>query len=175
MPHEAFLNALRQALENVREERFFKTERGYQGELLSALKSRLAQAEFPGDPVVEQEYQKTIPRHGLKIRPDLIVHVPFERGVNDTRTEGNFVAIEIKRDPNQVTKAFESLQLIAEKLHYPLTVLIMVDSAETHAAQCPVAIAAQTVGFAAVIENGTPVVRRQDCASPASAAPGDVG
>ena len=73
------------ALERIQEPRFFQTERGYQGELLAELRTRLADAAFPGDPVVEQEYQKRIRLHGIKIRPDIIIHTPFERGCTERR------------------------------------------------------------------------------------------
>jgi hypothetical protein len=72
-----FLSLLQDALKSIHEPRFFETERGFQGELLVQLAKRLREAAFPGDPVVEQEYQKTIPSHGIKIRPDIIIHVPF--------------------------------------------------------------------------------------------------
>src|SRR5215469_14629161 len=66
--HE-FLIMLSQSLESIREPRFFQTERGYQGELLAELRKRLRDVALPGDPVVEQEYQKRIPDHEIKIRP----------------------------------------------------------------------------------------------------------
>ncbi len=156
-----FIAAVEDALGAIDEPRFFKTERGYQGELLAELRARLKKARFPGDPVVEQEYQKRLKPHGLKIRPDLIIHIPFERGKTEARTEGNFVAIEIKRDKSDVETAFENLRLIRDKLHYPLTIFIMVDSEETYAALCPRGIAGQTVCFAVSLRDGEPIVRRR--------------
>ncbi len=101
-----------EALLTIREPRFFDTERGYQRELLAELRNRLGGAGLPGDPIVEQEYQKTIPHHGLTIRPDIIFHIPFERGVSDSRREGNFVAVELKRRASrrQAEDAFENLR-----------------------------------------------------------------
>ena len=69
----------------ITEPRFFATERGFQGELLAELRARLHEAYFPGDPVVEQEYQKRMREHDIRIRPDLIVHIPFERGLTRVR------------------------------------------------------------------------------------------
>lgn len=97
MNKEQFLPLFMEALATIREPRFYDTERGYQGEVLAELRSRLVGAGLPGDPVVEQEYQKTIPQHGLTIRPDIIIHIPFDRGVTGSRREGNFVAVELKR------------------------------------------------------------------------------
>ena len=93
---EQFLSLLQDALENIREPRLFETERGYQGELLVQLARRLEDAAFPGDPIVEQEYQKTMPLHGITLRPDVVIHIPFDRGNAERRDEGNFVAIELK-------------------------------------------------------------------------------
>jgi hypothetical protein len=52
---------------------------------------------LPDDPVVQQEYQKRLNRHGIRIRPDIIMQIPFGRGLAEQRDEANFVAIELKR------------------------------------------------------------------------------
>jgi hypothetical protein len=150
-------------MEAIVEPRFFETERGYQGELLAELRARLHDIGLPDDPVIEQEYQKRLREHGLTIRPDLIVHIPFDRGATQDRRDGNFVAIEIKRDRNKVREAFASLAAIERALDYALTILIVVDSAETFAEQCPPDIARKTVCFAARLEDGRPVVRMHEC------------
>ena len=163
MERARFLRILREALEAITEPRFFATERGFQGELLAGLRARLHEAYFPGDPVVEQEYQKRMREHDIRIRPDLIVHIPFERDLTRVRRDGNFVAVEIKRDINDVPAAFENLAVIERALDYALTVLVMVNSPDTCAGQCPADIAPKTVCFAAQLENGKPVVRMQEC------------
>jgi hypothetical protein len=155
-----FLTLLREALESIREPRLFETERGFQGELLIQMGKRLKHAELPGDPIVEQEYQKTLPHHGLNIRPDVIVHIPFERGRVERREQGNLVAMELKlrASENAARGDFENLVRMREVLGYPLTIFINIDSVETHAALCPEAIRGQTVCFAVRLENGKPVV-----------------
>jgi hypothetical protein len=157
---EQFLTLLRDALESIREPRFFETERGFQGELLIQMGKRIKHAELPGDPIVEQEYQKTIPLHRLKIRPDIIVHIPFERGKVERRDEGNFVAMELKlrATENEARGDFANLVQMREVLGYPLTVFINIDSAETHGALCPKPILGQTVCFAVRLEGGKTVV-----------------
>ena len=137
MERARFLRILRESLEAITEPRFFETERGFQGELLAELRARLREARFPGDPIVEQEYQKRMREHGIRIRPDLIVHIPFERGLTRVRSDGNFVAVEIKRDINDVPAAFANLAVIERALDYTLTVLVMVNSPDTCAGQCP--------------------------------------
>jgi hypothetical protein len=97
----SFLDALAGALGAIDEARLFQDERGYQGKLLQELAIRFAEGGFPGHPIVQQEYQKTLPMHGIRIRPDMIVHIPFERGGLANRLQGNFVAIELKRDASE--------------------------------------------------------------------------
>src|SRR5580698_9845368 len=137
-----FLTLLRQALENIHEERFFQDERGFQGALLQELSKLVAHGAFPGDPIIEQEYQKRLPLHKIRIRPDIIIHVPFERGVAEGRDEGNFVAMELKRRSTvkRAKEAFTNLVQMKNKLKYPLTIFINVDSEQTHAALCPKSI-----------------------------------
>jgi hypothetical protein len=162
MPGEKeFLTLLRQALENIHEERFFQDERGFQGALLQELGQRVAHAAFPGDPIIEQEYQKRLPLHKIRIRPDIIVHIPFERGGAEERYEGNFVAMELKRraTAQRATEAFASLVQMKSTLKYPLTIFINIDSEETHAALCPKSIEGQTACFSVKLEGGKPVVR----------------
>jgi hypothetical protein len=155
---------MKQALEAVREPRFFQSERGYQGELLAMLRPRLPEGGFDGDPIIEQEHQKRFSAHKINIRPDLLIHIPFERGTTECRTQGNFVAIEIKRRSADVQEAFESLRKISEALDYALTVFVNIDSQQTHADLCPASIAQRTVCFAVLLEDGAPVVKVQACA-----------
>ena len=158
---EQFLTLLQGALESIQEPRFYETERGFQGEFLIQMGKRLKYAKLPGDPIVEQEYQKTIPLHRLKIRPDIIVHIPFERGKVERRDQGNFVAMELKlrSTENEAREDFASLVQMREVLGYHLTVFINIDSAETHAALCHNPILGQTACFAVRMEDGKPVVR----------------
>ena len=76
------------ALRAVSKPRFFETERGYQGEFLAELRAALPALGPPGDIIVEQEYQKTLPRHNINIRPDIIVHVPTADGATAPSSEG---------------------------------------------------------------------------------------
>jgi hypothetical protein len=159
-----FLTLLRQALENIRDERFFQDERGFQGALLQELSKMVAHGAFPGDPIIEQEYQKRLPQHKIRNRPDIIIHVPFERGVAEGRDEGNFVAMELKRraTPKTANGAFADLATMKETLKYPLTIFTNIDSDQTHAALCPTSIAGQTACFAVRFEGGKSVVRLEE-------------
>lgn len=133
--------------------------------MLVELQHRLRSTAFPGDPIIEQEYQKTIPNHGIAIRPDLIIHILFERGDTKRREEGNFVAIELKLAATaaEADEDFESLTLMKEKLGYPLTIFLNLDAAETYVERCSHKIASQTVCFAVQLKDRVPnvVVKRR--------------
>jgi len=163
-----FLALLQQALENFREEQLFNDERGFQGALLQELGRRLPEGRRPEDPMLQQEYQKRMLRHGIRIRPDIIIHVPFERGVAESREEGNAVAMELKRRATRESarEAFANLVKMKKALKYPLTIFINIDSDQTHVALCPKSIAGQTVCFAVRLEEGRPVVRSAASARP---------
>jgi hypothetical protein len=159
-----FLSLLQDALESIRDPRFFESERGFQGELLVQLGKRLKRAKFPGDPLVEQEYQKTIPSHGINIRPDIIIHIPFGRGHARRRDEGNFVAMELKlrSTENDARRDFASLEQMHASLRYPLTVFINIDSDNTYSELCPRNIADQTACIAVRLEDRKSIVRLQE-------------
>lgn len=71
-----------------------------------------------------------MPEHGIKIRADIIIHVPFKEGRNNSRREGNFVVFELKLNANQ-DSAFEdykNLSQMCEVLGYPLGIFINIAS-----------------------------------------------
>src|SRR4051794_7085691 len=76
-----FMKPLLGALQRIQDPTLFADERGYQGELKSRLDRALA-LEIPEDdfaaPQVREEYQKRADAHGIRLRPDIIIHVPFE-------------------------------------------------------------------------------------------------
>lgn len=160
-----FLRILEDALRNIAEQQIFQDERVYQGELLQELGRRLGRGVLPDDPLIQQEYQKRIPLHGMRIRPDIIVHVPFERGLAEDRDEGNFIAIELKRraTPGKAKAAYKNLVLLKKKLDYPLTIFVNIDSARTFASLCPGLLAEQTICFAVRLVDGKTIVKVEEC------------
>lgn len=156
MNFEPLFQIIDEAMAQITDSRFFKSERGYQGEFLAEIKTRLAKAGLPNNPIIEQEYQKRALVHGTNIRPDLIIHVPFERDQATNAQQGNFMAIELKLQATKktATEAFESLALLKEKLDYPLTVFININSKETYSHLCPPSIAKQTKCYAAKLISG---------------------
>jgi hypothetical protein len=155
---KVFIDALIGALGAINEPLLFQDERGYQGQLLQELAIRFTRGGFPNNPIVQQEYQKTLPQHGIRIRPDIIIHIPFERGGLDDRRQGNFVAIELKRAAGKraAIQAFGNLQVMKEALAYPLTIFINIDSNASHLNLCPESLSAQTICFAVGLLNGAP-------------------
>jgi hypothetical protein len=128
-----FLNIFRETLSKVSHPRFFETERGFQGDL----NVRLAQSVkgiIPNEYVIEEEYQKKFRAHEIKIRPDIIIHAPFQPSIHESRSDGNFAVIQIKlkASVHDAKEDFEKLDLMFEKLNYPLGIFINVSSRETH-------------------------------------------
>jgi len=148
------LTALRESLQSIGEPRFFETERGYQGALLGELHGRLHLDE---PAIVEQEYQKQAGLHGLSIRPDIIIHEPFDPGHHRTRSDGNVAVMELKRraTPAQASADFQSLVLMLGRLQYHLGIFINIDSTRTHYALIPEDVRARIVCFAVAITGRT--------------------
>ena len=67
------------ALRRVAHPRFFKTERGFQGAFCSNLEAALGDY-LPSETIIEQEHQKRVSAHGIRRRPDVIIHVPTPSG-----------------------------------------------------------------------------------------------
>jgi hypothetical protein len=149
------LRSVRDALAGITSPRFFQTERGYQGALLARLHER---QQLPSHIVVEQEYQKRAGQHGLTIRPDIVVHEPFDPERHDTRTDGNAAVIELKlrATAEEALADFQSLRLMLDVLHYPLGVFINIDSAVTHAELVPQAVGGRIACFAVMLADGVP-------------------
>jgi hypothetical protein len=156
--HRALLAAIRESLYAITELRLFETERGYQGALIVELSKRLPNLEVSKQgALVEQEYQKKSRTHGLTIRPDIIIHAPFDQRLHTARTEGNFAVFELKRRAS-ATKAeadFQNLLSMMRILQYPLGVFVNIDSKETHFAQMPDVAIGHLVAFAVSLKDGS--------------------
>jgi len=133
MENEHLLEVVRESLLSIIHPRFYETERGFQGQLVSNLNARLEEIGL-GNIIVEEEYPKVFKQHGLKIRPDVIIHVPFEESGLESRREGNFVVFELKRSASQkeAFHDFDKLEQMRDALDYPLGIFINVDASDTH-------------------------------------------
>lgn len=134
MDKRVFLNRFIHSIKAINAKRYFSTERGYQGQLLIELNTELRiEPIFLGEASIEQEYQKTLKNHGINIRPDIIIHIPYEEEIYQSRRTGNFVVIQLKRKGSEhaASEDFDKLDLMFEKLDYPLGIFLNVDSNET--------------------------------------------
>ncbi len=121
------------AISRIREPRLFSTERGYQGHLAAELDKLLeGEPNSIARPLIEEEYQKTADIHGITLRPDIIVHIPFERGVSPTRQHDNHLVIllNLAAKQKEAGKDFTSLETICSVLHYPVGVFVNIASSD---------------------------------------------
>ena len=147
------IESIKESLTAITKPRFFQSERGFQGELLVQLSRRLRLSDRE---VVEQEYQKRQRDHGLTVRPDIIIHEPFDSARHGARTAGNRVVVEIKINATEAeaVQDFESLAAMIQVLHYPLGVFINVGSSLTHANLVPRTVRGRIVTFAVERRDG---------------------
>jgi hypothetical protein len=84
--------------------------------------------------IVEQEYQKRLPDHGIRVRPDIIIHIPTLVGGN--RRLGNFAVFELNLRAGEIEarEDFANLDAVLGALDYPLGVFINIDSTHTQVA-----------------------------------------
>lgn len=160
---EKFLDVLQDSLGSITDPRFFNTERGYQGALVSELSRRLGEIPIgPGNPIVEQEYQKRASEHHITIRPDIIIHIPFEREATPSRSHGNYVAIELnlRANPHEAAEDYENLRQLVEVLNYEIAIFINIDSNQSHAATCPASITGRTHSYAVSLQNGAVLITK---------------
>ena len=129
---DEIIGMIRESLLAITNPHFYGTELGFQGELLSEIRARLPRLELDGA-VVQQEYQKRLKVHGFRIRPEIIIHIPFEQSEFRQRAEGNFVVIELKLEstgPDALVD-YEKLSSMCKLLDYPLAIFININSTET--------------------------------------------
>ena len=150
MDIETLIEALSESLYAIEEPRFYETERGFQGQLLVELSKRIPEY-FPDDiAIIEQEHQKTLERHGLKIRPDIVIHQPFDPTIHETRRHGNFAVIELKlrAGPKRAAEDFTNLYSMLTLLDYPVGIFINVSHSRTQAIHAPAEARGRIIAFA---------------------------
>ena len=81
--------------------------------------------------IIEQEYQKRIEPHGIRRRPDVIIHVPTPPGGD--HTGGNFAVLALKRRATRTMaqQDSEALDEMFDRLHYPFGAFINIGSDRT--------------------------------------------
>ena len=150
MERQLILDGVHAALMAITAPRYFESERGFQGALQVELDRVFGQAGLPQGAIIEQEYQKKLMSHGLKIRPDIIIHTPFELGLSANRRDGNHAVIELKRraKPEAARDDFQSLLAMLQILEYPLGIFVNMDAQETYQHLVPAEAAGRIACFA---------------------------
>jgi hypothetical protein len=125
---DEILTAARQVVHS----RVFENERGYKGALAEHLMGLLGGGVYPGDLIVEEEYQKRVRAHGLRIRPDIIIHRPAAAGEN--RRLDNHAVVLLKRAATRrrAERDFFDLNAIINALDYAMGIFVNIDSDQTH-------------------------------------------
>jgi hypothetical protein len=154
---ESITAILCEALAAISVSRFFETERGFQGELLVQLRNRLKLSDTA---IVEQEYQKRLIAHGLKNRPDIIIHEPFNPEIHGSRTDGNIAVIELKLNasPQEAAEDFHSLAAMLQVLQYPIGFFVNISSKIPHGDLVPNQVLGKIVCFAVYLAEGKTIV-----------------
>lgn len=161
METEKLLNVIVAALTSVTDPHYYEDERGFQGEFYAQL--RLRDIVLPEGALLREEYQKRYAEHGLRIRPDIILHEPFDSSRHRGRDEGNYAVMELKRraTPCTAADAFTNLAAMIDALNYPFGIFINIDSPKTWAELVPDAHRARIVCLAVYLdENSKPRVAR---------------
>lgn len=127
------LTFIQDSLAAVRHPRLYETERGFQGAFLVELSKRFPRLQWEGA-IVEQEYQKRMREHGIRIRPDVIIHVPFNHSRHLSRNEDNFIVMELKLRAlaEEALRDYQALSDMCEMLGYPMGVFINIGAPETY-------------------------------------------
>jgi len=129
MSYDIIIAATDEALHQVVEPRFLRTERGFQGQFYCALQRILSERGLlDGGCILEMEYQKSA-RHGLRQRPDIVLHVPAEESGSGV-VENNLAVWALKRHatPEAASQDFEKLDEMFKQLCYPLGIFVNIDA-----------------------------------------------
>ncbi|AQT53725.1 TPA: hypothetical protein U2L33_002062 [Burkholderia cenocepacia] len=164
MDRDIFIEHLTTALLSITTPRFYETERGFQGELLVGLQRAIPEGFLPDRVIIEQEYQKRLRVHGLAIRPDIIIHEPFDPNRHFSRRDRNVAVMELKRAATTEKAAadIENLVQMMEILEYPMAIFLNIASELTHAEVVPAELRERIVCFAVNLRNGQVQVVRSD-------------
>jgi hypothetical protein len=158
---ETLIEIIRESLYAIEEPRFYETERGFQGQLLIELSKRIPKYFPDGMAVIEQEHQKTLELHGLRIRPDIVIHQPFDQVIHETRRHGNFAVIELKlrAGPKKAAEDFKNLYSMLTLLDYPVGIFINIGHSCPQAIHVPDGARGRIIAFATkLMPDGVQVV-----------------
>lgn len=129
---DEILNITLNALREVVNPRFYRTERGFVSHFSHHLETQIqGQILFPEGTIIEVEVQKRLnDHHGVRQRPDLLIHIPIETGLTDKSNENNFVVYGFKLNGNnQISQEdFRKLDEMFEALNYEIGIFVNINS-----------------------------------------------
>lgn len=154
-------DSIHRALAKVGHARFFENERGFQGELSRHLHEEM-KGSLVGNEIFEEEHQKTTHKHNLKLRPDLILHVPFDPEEHESRCDGNKVVILLKRRATERTakEQIRELKQYLNVLQYRIGVFVNIDSSRVYPDALSSEDCDRIICFAVYKEEGQTIVCR---------------
>lgn len=129
MVADELIAATDEALREVAELRFLRTERGFHGRFYCALHQVLEKKGLlKNGCILKMEYQKS-DRHGTSKRPDIVLHVPVEES-GARVDENNYAVWALKRraTKSEANDDFEKLDIMFGTLCYPLGLFINIDA-----------------------------------------------
>ncbi|MGC2434866.1 MAG: hypothetical protein WA433_13900 [Desulfobaccales bacterium] len=160
---EKIIKATVESLKSITQERFYRTERGYQGRFYCALQESLdGMGIFDNGVILEMEYQKTASLHQTTQRPDIVLHIPFEYS-GAKRNINNYAVWALKHHGNyrKVRDDFTKLDLMFENLHYPIGLTIIIDSDQPMLASYKGNFQERIHSFAVKLNNGAILIKHE--------------
>lgn len=138
--------------------RYFHTERGFQGELIRELNNRI-EGIFPPGTIAEQEYSKSISRHGTSQRPDIVLHVPAEYSGLGIK-ENNFAifALKLNAESDDAIDDFNKMDIMFQQLNYQLGFFININSNKHHLEHYSGPYRSCIHGYSVLLNKGQPIV-----------------
>lgn len=159
---DGLIRATDAAIRAVGHSRFFETERGFQGEFHHAMRTQLDRMRIqPIGSILEIEHQKK-GRHGIRQRPDIILHVPTALGVSVRDNNYAVWALKLQASVKKAQSDFALLDEMFEELDYPLGFFVNIGSLDPMLQHYAGKHRDRLVGVAATSENGETHVRWAD-------------
>lgn len=151
---EGLIHATDAAIRAVDHPRFFATEHGFHGAFHHALQMQLDRIGIrPEGSILEIEHQKSR-RHGIRQRPDIILHVPAIHGVSVKDNNYAVWALKWRASVKKAESDFVLLDQMFEELNYPLGFFVNIGSPDPMLQHYAGQYRNRLVGVAATYENG---------------------
>ena len=100
IPKRTSIEVNLESLQEINETLHCRTERGFQGQFYYLLQSKLITTGYlKNGLILEMETQRNMKAHQLRIRPDVILHVPMEHA-NEPPNKNNYATCAFKKTGN---------------------------------------------------------------------------